>query len=158
MKIKFCFSIAAIVPLTFCFSASGQTMPRKTGLSASASPIAGGLATPSASPAKQNQRPLPFHGMVFAVDQKNKTFTISGKQATRAFKITGKTQIIKGAGAGAMKDIVENEEVSGSYWKNADGTFEAKVLKLGPTEKKPASPVAKSTPVASPSVSPTPTP
>ena len=158
MKLTISFSIAAIVPLTFCFSASGQTLGRNTGLSASTSPAAGGLATPSASPAKQNLRPLPFHGMVSAVDQKNKTFTISGKQATRAFKITGKTQIIKGAGAGAMKDIVENEEVSGSYWKNADGTFEAKVVKLGPTEKKSGSPAAKSTPTTSPSVSPTPTP
>jgi len=157
MKLTISFSIAAIVSVTFCFSASGQTLGRNTGLSASTSPAAGGLATPSASPAKQNLRPLPFHGMVSAVDQKNKTFTISGKQATRAFKITGKTQIIKGAGAGAMKDIVENEEVSGSYWKNADGTFEAKVVKLGP-EKKPASPVAKSAPATSPSASPTPTP
>jgi hypothetical protein len=26
----------------------------------------------------------------------------------------------------SMKDITENEEASGSYWKNADGTLEAK--------------------------------
>jgi len=158
MKRKILFSAAAIAHLASCFPAAAQTMPRGAGLSASASPIAGSSATPSASPGKQNPRPLPFHGMVSAVDQKNKTFTISGKQATRVFKITAKTQIIKGAAAGAMKDIVDNEEVSGSYWKNADGAFEAKVVKLGPMEKKPASPAAKSSASPSPSASPTATP
>lgn len=90
--------------------------------------------------------------MVSAIDQKNKTFTISGKEATRVFKVTGKTQIFKGIAAAGMKDIVDNEEVSGSYWKDSDGTLEAKVVKLGPMEKKIASPV----PNSSASVSPTP--
>jgi hypothetical protein len=94
--------------------------------------------------------------MVSAVDQKNKTFTISGKEATRVFKVTNKTQILKGAATAAMKDIVENEEVSGSYWKNADSTFEAKVVKLDPMEKKLASPAAKSSASPSPSASATP--
>ena len=103
---------------------------------------------------------MPFHGMVSGVDHRNKTFTISGKQATRAFKVTGKTQIIKGAAVGTMKDIVDNEEVSGSYWKSGDGTFEAKVVKLGPMEKKPGSPAPKSSasPSPTPSVSASPTP
>jgi hypothetical protein len=35
--------------------------------------------------------------MVSAVDQKNKTFTISGKEATRVFKVTDKTSVMKGA-------------------------------------------------------------
>jgi len=158
MKKKIPFSAAAIALLSFRLPLAAKTMPRGTGLSASASPIASGSATPSASAAKQNPRPLPFHGMVSAVDQKNKTFTISGKQATRVFKVTARTQSIKGAAAGAMKDIVDNEEVSGSYWKNADGTFEAKVVKLGPMEKKPASPAAKSSAAPSPSPSASATP
>ena len=81
--------------------------------------------------------------MVSAVDQKNKTFTISGKEATRVFKITDKTIILKGAGNGAMKDITDNEEVSGAYWKNLDGSLEAKMVKLGPAEKKTSSPTPK---------------
>ena len=81
--------------------------------------------------------------MVSTVDQKNKTFTISGKEATRVFKVTDKTTIMKGAAAGTMKDIADNEEVSGAYWKNSDGTLEAKFVKLGPTEKKAASPAPK---------------
>ena len=156
MKKKIPISAAAIALLAFCFQVAAQTMPRGTGLSASASPITGGSATPSASAAKQNPRPLPFHGMVSAVDQKNKTFTISGKQATRVFKVTPKTQIIKGAAAGAMKDIVDSEEISGSYWKDVDGAFEAKVVKLGPMEKKPASPAPKSSTSPSPTGSPSP--
>jgi hypothetical protein len=31
-----------------------------------------------------------------------------------------------------MQEIVENEEASGSYWKNPDGAFQAKTVKLGP--------------------------
>ena len=99
--------------------------------------------TPSASPSKQSTRPIPFHGMVSAVDQKNKTFTISGKEATRVFKVTDKTSIMKGAASGTMKDIVDNEEVSGAYWKNPDGNLEAKFVKLGPMEKKSATATPK---------------
>src|ERR1700719_1866769 len=92
-----------------------------------------------------NQATVPFRfmGMVSAVDQKKMTFTISGKEAPRVFKVTSKTQIIKGPGIAAMKDIVDNEEVSDSYWRNADGTLEAKVVKLGPMEKKTANSAAK---------------
>jgi hypothetical protein len=50
---------------------------------------------------------------------------------------------MKGAAAGTMKDIVDNEEVSGAYWKNPDGTLEAKFVKLGPVEKKAATPEPK---------------
>jgi len=81
--------------------------------------------------------------MVSAVDQKNKTFTISSKEATRVFKVTDKTSIMKGEAAGTMNDIADNEEVSGAYWKNSNGTLEAKFVKLGPMEKKTATPAPK---------------
>ncbi len=81
--------------------------------------------------------------MVSAVDQTKKTFTISGKEATRVFKVTKKTKILKGAATATMKDIVDNEEASGAYWKNPDGTLEAKMVKLGPMEKKTSSPAPK---------------
>jgi len=109
----------------------------------SLSPLAAQTPASSTSPGKQANRPIPFHGMVAAVDQKNKTFTISGKEATRVFKITDKTTILKGAGNGTMKDITDNEEVSGAYWKNPDGSLEAKMVKLGPAEKKTSSPTPK---------------
>jgi hypothetical protein len=81
--------------------------------------------------------------MVSAVDQTKKTFTISGKEATRVFKVTERTKILKGAATASMKDVIENEEVSGAYWKNPDGTLEAKMVKLGPMEKKTSSPTPK---------------
>ncbi len=114
-------SIAAIAPLLFSLSLAAQTP----------------------SPPKQSTRPVPFHGMVSAVDQKNKTFTISGKEVTRVFQVTDKTMILKGARTATMADIVDNEEVSGAYWKNPDGSLEAKMVKLGPMEKKAASPAPK---------------
>src|SRR5256714_8195832 len=128
MKSKiFLISAVAIAPLLLSLALSAQTP----------SPVG------STSPAKQTNRPIPFHGMVSGVDQTNKTFTISGKEATRVFKVTDKTNILKGAAKGTMKDIVDNEEVSGAYWKNPDGTLEAKIVKLGPTEKKTATPAPK---------------
>jgi hypothetical protein len=132
MKSKNYLIAVAIALLVFPLSLGAQTAK-----STSSSPA------PSVSPGKQSTRPIPFHGMVSAVDQKNNTFTISGKEATRVFKVTDKTSITKGAAAGTMKDIVDNEEVSGAYWKNPDGTLEAKIVKLGPMEKKAASPGPK---------------
>src|SRR5437773_10005252 len=147
MKSKTYLIAAAITaPLVFSLSLAAQTTKSS---SASPSPTA------STSPGKQANRPIPFHGMVSAVDQKNKTFTISGKEATRVFKVTNKTGIMKGAAAGTMKDIADNEEVSGAYWKNPDGTLEAKFVKLGPMEK--AKSLAAS-PTASPKASASPKP
>jgi|ERR1700693_5683056 len=151
-------AFVGIAHLALCLSLAAQTMPRNSGLSAPASPIQGASSSPTASPANPNLRPLPFHGMVSGVDQKNKTFTIFGKEPRRIFKVSSKTQIIKGSGIATMKDIVDNEEVSGSYWRNADGTLEAKVVKLGPMEKKTASPAAKTSPSLSPGPSTSPKP
>jgi hypothetical protein len=90
--------------------------------------------SPSAKPSPHPtvSRPLPFHGKISAVDQKAKTFTIAGKEKSRVFKITDKTVMTKAGAAGTMKDVVANEEVRGSYWKGADGTLEAKTVKVGP--------------------------
>src|SRR5712692_4151243 len=120
--------------LFFCAALTAQTMPRKSS-SPSASVSPGATASPAVSASKQAARPIPFHGMVAAVDQKAKTFTIASKEKSRVFKITDKTAITKSGKPATMTDIAENEEVSGSYRKNADGTLEAKTVKLGPIEK-----------------------
>ena len=93
--------------------------------------------------------------MISAVDQSAKTFTIAGKKQSRVFKITDKTSITKGGNTASMKDITENEEVSGSYWKNADGTLEAKTVTLGPAGKAKTS---TASPAGSPKASPSPKP
>src|SRR5882762_5099541 len=129
MKSKTSLAAAIVASLVFPLSLGAQTAKSNS--------------SSSASPGKPSIRPIPFHGMVSAVAQKNKTFTISGKEATRMFKVTDKTSIMKGAATETMKDIADNEEVSGAYWKNSDGTLEAKFVKLGPTEKRAASPAPK---------------
>ena len=77
-------------------------------------------------------RAIPFHGMISALDNRAKTFTIAGKEHSRTFKITDKTVMTKAGAPATMKDVVANEEVRGSYWKVMDGTLEAKTVKLGP--------------------------
>ena len=147
MKNKFHLLIgAAVLILALCLSISAQTMPKK-----SSSPFP----NTTNSPAKQVARPIPFHGMISAVDQKEKTFTISGKEKSRIFKVTNKTTITRARNTATIKDIAENEEVSGSAWQNPDGTLEAKMVKLGPMEKAKTS---AATPSTSPKGSPSPKP
>jgi hypothetical protein len=77
-------------------------------------------------------RATPFRGMIASVDDKAKTFTIAGKDTSRVLKITDKTIITKAGQPATMKEVVANEEVRGSYYKMADGSMEAKFVKLGP--------------------------
>jgi hypothetical protein len=148
MKIKI-FLPVLIAALGLANGTYAQT--RSSSLSTSASPSATASVTPSVSPAKQTNRPIPFHGMVSGVDQKARTFSITGKGASRVFKVTDRTVITKGAGNATMKEIVDNEEVIGAYWKNPDGTLEAKMVRIGPMEKPKLSPSPK--PSASPAKS-----
>jgi hypothetical protein len=154
---------AAVATFTLPLSLSAQTTPHKASSpSPSASPAAS--AAEMESPAKHAGRPVPFHGMVSAVDQDAKTFTISGKETSRVFKVTDKTAITKSGKPATITDITENEEVSGSYWKHPDGTLEAKKVKIGPRKKKEemtspaASPMATASPKASPKTTSTPKP
>ena len=78
------------------------------------------------------ERTIPFRGTISATDEKAKTFTIAGKEKSRIFRITEKTLLTKAGVPATMKDVVVNEEVRGSYSKGADGTLEARLVKLGP--------------------------
>jgi len=80
------------------------------------------------TPATPAARPMMLRGDITAVDQTAKTFTI-GKQT---FKVTETTTITKGGNAATMTDIVQNEKARGTYVKQADGTLEAKTVKIGP--------------------------
>src|SRR6266446_5404697 len=151
MKNKSHFIIGAcIAALAFSAPLDAQTMRRK---SDSPSPSPSASASPAASPSKPSTRSNPFHGMVSAADQNAKTFTIAGKTTSRAFKVTDKTAVTKAGNPATIADIVENQEVSGSYRKNADGTLEAKIVKIGPiSEKKKESKKTSASP--SPSATP----
>jgi hypothetical protein len=121
--------------------------------------------TKTAPPAAKDktERAIPFHGMISTVDQTAKTFTIAGKEKARVFKVTDKTVLTKAGAPATMKDVLANEEVRGSYVKAADGSLEARIVKLGPmtdaekaasskSSKKKAKPDAS--PGAAPSASP----
>ena len=132
-----------------CAASLAFCMPLNAQLSPATSPEA------TAPAAKQATRPLPFHGNISAVDQSGKTFTVGGKQGSRVFKVTENTTITKAGAAATMTDIVENEQARGAYLKNADGTLEAKTVKIGPKtegEKK----AGKSKKGAAAAASPTP--
>jgi hypothetical protein len=111
-------------------------------------------ASPSVSPAK-TERAIPLRrGMISAVDEKAKTFTIKGKESSRVFKVTDKTVITKNGSPATFKDLAPNEEVTGSYWKAADGTLEAKTVKLGPKSEKKSEEAKKAKTSSSSSESP----
>jgi hypothetical protein len=93
--------------------------------------------------------------MISTVDQTAKTFTIAGKEKSRVFKVTDTTVLTKAGAPATMKDVTANEEVRGSYTKAADGSLEAKTVKLGPpTDAEKAEKPSKKKSEASPSPSP----
>lgn len=153
MKTKFYLATGVCAAsLAFCIPLGAQTTPATT-----ASPAASPKA--AASPAaKVATRPMPFLGKVSAVDQNAKTFTVAGKQASRVLKVTENTTITKAGAPATMADIVQNEQVRGACLKQADGTFEAKTVKIGPRtegekkarKSKKGAAAAEGSPAASP--------
>lgn len=148
MKKNYSYAVAVcIAALIACSVVIVSAAEKKSSAKASASPAASASATAAATKAP---RPIPFHGVVSAVDQTAKTFTIAGKTSSRVFKVTDKTAVTKGGAAATMSDLAENSEVSGSYWKQADGSLEAKTVKIGPAAKAKAA----ASPAASAAASP----
>ena len=169
MKHKNFSSIATfLATVVICFPLPTEAAEKKASPSPDANSSADAAASPAtAAAAGGKMRATPFKGIIAAVDDKAKTFTIAGKENSRVLKITDKTIITKSGQPATMKDVVANEEVRGSCYKMPDGSMEAKVVKLGPLtdaekaerearkanreEKKAATSPAVS---ASPSVSP----
>jgi hypothetical protein len=105
------------------------------------SPAASGSpsATTSGSPAAAKRpRPIAFHGMVSLTDSAANSFTIAGKAKSRVFLVTNETVITKAGAPATLNEITANTEVSGSYWKNPDGTLAAKIVKIGPVKEQKA--------------------
>jgi hypothetical protein len=78
-------------------------------------------------------RPFPFHGKIFAVDQAAKTFTIPGK-AARVFAVTDETKLTKGDAEATFEELQVGAEVRGLARKNPDGSLTAVSVKIGPKE------------------------
>lgn len=131
MKHKNFLIVAAFfATVVICFPLHTEAGPKKAFPSPDASSSADGDASPATSGGKM--RATPFKGIIAAVDDKAKTFTIAGKENSHVLRITDKTIITKGAQPATMKDVVANEEVRGSCYKMSDGSMEAKLVKLGP--------------------------
>ena len=112
--------------LAFCMLLNAQVSPTTT-----ASPAASPATSPSRPPAT---RPMPFRGKITAVDQNAKTVTVGPlvkEWESLVLKITDSTTITKGDAPGTMSDIVVNEQARGAYVERADGTLEAKTLRVG---------------------------
>ena|SRR6266487_2888898 len=110
--------------------------------------------SPAASPTPTNgsrarHRPkgmlVPYHGVISAVDKNAKTFTIEGRSKSSVLTIIDGTPITKDGETVTIDDINKDDEVSGSYLKDADGTLLARTVKIGPVKHK-----ATPTPTASP--------
>lgn len=153
MKTKSYLILACVTALVVCAPVSATARAKASASpNASASPTASAAtspapktAPPAASPGMKAARAIPFRGIIASVDMRAKTFTIAGKEKSRVFKITDKTAFMKGGMPATMKEVAEKEEVRGSYWKNADGSLEAKSVKLGPkTEAEKAAAAKKS--------------
>ena len=124
---------AFFATIVISFPLHTEAAPKKAFPSPDASSSADADASPAtAATASGKMRATPFKGMIAAVDDKAKTFTIAGKENSRVLKITDKTIITKGGQPATMKDVVANEEVRGSCYKMPDGSMEAKIVKLGP--------------------------
>ncbi len=161
---------AFFATVVICFPFPTEAAGKKSSPSPDVSSSADADASPAAAAAASGGkvRATPFKGIIAAVDDKAKTFTIAGKETSHSLKITDKTIITRGGQPATMKDVVSNEEVRGSYYKMPDGSMETKIVKLGPLteaekagkearrvkreEKKASiSPTASATPSVSPS-------
>lgn len=134
MKIKILtgtLACALALAMPFQAHAKKRTTPIQSQPVATETP---GAAMSSPSPAAQaSQRPIPFHGKIASIDANGKRFTLAVKTGTgRVLMVTGKTMLTKGGNPATFADVANNEEVRGSYWKRADGSLEAKTVKLGP--------------------------
>ena len=124
---------AFFATVVICFPFPTEAAGKKSSPSPDVSSSADADASRAAAAAPGGKvRATPFKGIIAAVDDKAKTFTIAGKETSHSLKITDKTIITRGGQPATMKDVVSNEEVRGSYYKMPDGSMEAKIVKLGP--------------------------
>ena len=133
--------LGAALTLCLCTMFSEQAISQPT-----SSPSAS--TSPSSSRVKHRPKGLlvPYHGIISAVDKDAKTFTIEGRRESRVLKMIDGTSITKGGETATIDDFNKDDEVSGSYLKDSDGTLVARTVKIGPVKRK-ASPTPTATPV-----------
>ena len=133
--------------LTAALMLSLSTLLSHEGISQAPTSPAASETSPGASWARYRTKGslVPYHGTISAVDKDAKTFTIEGTRKSRVLKIIDGTPITKNGETATIDDISKDDEVSGSYLKDSDGTLLARTVKIGPIKRK-----ASPTPTASP--------
>ena len=134
-------ALAFCLPITASAQSAKSTSPAPAEKSSPA-------ATKSEPTAAKPARAIPLKGTVSAVDSDAKTFTIASKTSSRVFKLPDRSMVTKDGAAAAFDDIATEGKVTGSYWKQEDGTLEIKTLKIGgagTTEKSAGSKKSKKT-------------
>ena len=133
--------LGAALMFCLCTLLSDQAISQATSSPAASQP------SPTGSPVRHRPKGLlvPYHGIISAVDKNAKTFTIEGRRDSRVLKIIEGTPITKGGETATIDDLNKDDEVSGSYLKDADGTLLARTVKIGPVKRKETP-----TPTASP--------
>lgn len=129
MKLKFYLTAGTcIAAVALLGPGSALAAPKQSSApSADASPSTSN----AAAPGQKAGRVTAFRGTVSSVDAAAGTFTIVGKKKTRVFKVTDKTSVTKDGAAATIADITANERVIGSFWRQEDGSLEAKTVKIG---------------------------
>ena len=142
MTNKLSLIVGAGMAIALCLTSSVLAQEKKAaspspGASASSATAATSPAADAASSPAKEQKALPFHGIISAVDQTAKTFSIAGKEKTRVFRITDRSVItikrfktVHFDRTGTMASLAIGEKVSGSFWKNADGSLEVKSVDI----------------------------
>jgi hypothetical protein len=135
---------AALVYYAPVAAFAASPTPAASPKSSPAAKATGADKAPAVETTSTKVKALPFHGTIASVEQTTKTFTIAGKEKSRIFKVSETTVITKGGAPATITDLVANEEVRGNYVKTADGSMEARTVKVGPmtdaekAEKKPS--------------------
>lgn len=134
--------LAAVLMLCLCTMLSDQAISQAT-----TSPSVSPASTPDGSSVRHRPKGIlvPYHGVISALDKNAKTFTIEGRGKAHTLKIIDGTPITKNGETATIDDISKDDEVSGSYLKDSDGTLLARTVKIGAIKHK-----ATPTPTASP--------
>ena len=83
---------------------------------------------------------VPFRGKLAAVDKKNMTISIEGKEKQRVIQITSQTRIMKAGKPATLDDATVGEQVAGQLTRTPDGKEEANSLRIGAMPLSPAVP------------------
>jgi hypothetical protein len=82
-------------------------------------------------PANAAANGMPMRGKLGAVDTKNKTITVEGKEKSRTFQVTSQTRIMKDGKPATLEDAKVGEEVGGFATKTGEDKYELRSLRLG---------------------------